>query len=175
MDDIYSVEDFKYIEDFIEKGVDPSYFKVQSQYEKVLFEDGTPFVGDVLQPFMPIDIPTESTILMAAEADFNRATLLTINGSQYPSITNLNFEDYEKDIFPTTTFQVEELYEDKITYDSSTGGLRFPPEIQSKEILEFWDEIGDLLFRLDYEGETSKQGVKVFEYSLHAAPGTQNH
>ena len=91
MDDWFSVENADFIWDFIENGVDSSNFKIQASYENVLFETGTPFVGDILPPFARTAYPEVSNILMAAEADFNRATLVTINGTFFPSIQNLNF------------------------------------------------------------------------------------
>lgn len=67
--------------------------------------------------------------MMASKADYNRATLITINDTFYPTIENLNFVDYDDAELPSTEFIPEELYEGKIWYDQSTGGIRFPPEV----------------------------------------------
>jgi|JI61114C2RNA_FD_contig_21_3509708_length_239_multi_3_in_0_out_0_1 hypothetical protein len=47
---------------------------------------------------------------------------------------NLQFRNYSgEDTFPITELDQENLYERGITYEKSTGGLQFPPEIQVKE------------------------------------------
>jgi hypothetical protein len=73
---------------------------------------------------------------MSAEYDVNRATILAINDTFFPTTKNLMFVDYEEDdMIPTTKLVDEELYNENVKFDQSTGGLRFPPEIQSKETL----------------------------------------
>jgi hypothetical protein len=46
------VEGPDFIQDFIEKGVQPEGFSVFTSYSSVLFDNGTPLVGDILQPFI---------------------------------------------------------------------------------------------------------------------------
>ena len=59
-----------------------------------------------------------------------------------------------------------------VKYDESSVGIWFPPELQSKEVLKLWDEIGDLLLQLDYQSDTSWMGIEAYEYNLKPAVGT---
>lgn len=72
MNDRFSIDDMEKIKEFIEEGKSSPIQMMQAWYREVLFNSGTPFVGDSLLPFIPVETPIVSRVIMASDSDFTR-------------------------------------------------------------------------------------------------------
>jgi hypothetical protein len=67
-----STEDKIYVKDLIEKGQLSIGPRGKSKYSEVLFNSGTPFVGDSLPEFMPVNQPIVSSITIVSASELER-------------------------------------------------------------------------------------------------------
>ena len=72
--------------------------KAFTSYSTTLFEHGSPFMGDNMDPLIQGNQEVKSMVI--ATDDFQRNQIFTINMTETPYIDNLEFFDWQEDGYP---------------------------------------------------------------------------
>jgi len=100
--------------------LDADSIKMLSKYDQAIFENGSPFIGDKMDPIIA---STQTTTVVISVDSHNRNQIFSINETEKPFVDNMLFYDWNEEQFPIQLPTQQTLFKEGVTFTKSTNGL----------------------------------------------------